>query len=153
MTWKRPATSDQYSVGQSLAHGLGVGRGQVDRHVGDPKPPCLRLGGHPRGDHRRATALDLGQEATGAGDVDEPSVPTITHQQPPVRVRDPGPDRLAAAGLVDPEDLHVRQGRGQGCAHVSDERVMHRGPPHLLVRGRLDHAPMLLSHRVGKLGT
>ena len=77
---------DQNSIGQGLACGPGVGRRQVDGHVGDPGPPRRWLGVQPRDSSSAAAALDLGQKAAGGG-VDEPGVPPVAHQHPPLGVR------------------------------------------------------------------
>jgi hypothetical protein len=50
---------DQNSLGQGLACGSGVGRRQVDGHVGDPSPPRRWLSVQPRDSSSAAAALDL----------------------------------------------------------------------------------------------
>jgi hypothetical protein len=78
------------------------------------------------------TVLDLGDSAAGAGGVDEPAVPPVAGQHPPFRVGVLGPDRFAAAGLIDPEHGQWRQRRRHRRARtwaLSEACTMDRSMP------------------------
>jgi len=97
---------DQHRAGERLTYRLGVGGGQVHAHVGDPRPPALRLRVQPRDRCGAGPALNLGEEPASARGVNEPGMPPVTGQHPPFRVRILGPDRFTAAGLIDAQDAH-----------------------------------------------
>src|ERR1035437_7524364 len=145
------AVGHQYGAWQGLAYGLGVGRGKVDGHVGDPGPPGCWLSVEP-GDGRGAgAAFDLGEQAAGAGGVDEPGVPPVVHQLPPPGVRVLGEHWSASAGLVDAQDLYWWQWGRQRDPDVFNERVVHDGPVHPVVGCGLGDNPALFGDRVAEL--
>ena len=82
-----PEVGCQHGAWQGLAYGFGVGRRQVDGHVGDPGPPGCWLSVQPGDGGDAGATLDLGEQTTGAGGVDEPGVPPVGHQHPPLGVR------------------------------------------------------------------
>ena len=129
---------DQDRAGQGVGDGLGVGRGQVDTHVGDRLPPPLGLLPQPIGDGSGGTPVDVPEQAAGASGVDDPGQPPIGDDPPPAGERVLGPDRFAAAGLIDPQDRHQRQrGRELGI-DARDVRGVRHWPGHsVAVRGRL----------------
>jgi hypothetical protein len=120
--------------------------------VGDPGPPLLGLGVQPRDGRGAGASFDLCEQAAGARAVDEPCVPPVAHQDPPLRVRVLGEDWSAPAGLVDAQDPHLRQWRRQRHPDVFDERGMDDGPAHAVVGGGFGYDPALLGDRAAQLG-
>ena len=121
--------------------------------MGDPVPPGLRLGVQPRDGRRASAALDLGEQASGAGGVDEPCVPPVVHQHPTHRDRVLGEHWSAPAGLVDAQDRYWRQWRRKRDPDMLNERVVNDGPVHPEVRCGFGDHPALLGHRVAQLGS
>ena len=146
------AVGHQHSVGQGLAYGLCVGRRQVDGHVGDLGPPGRWLLVQPRYGRVAGAALDLSEQTTGAGGVNKPGVPPIAHQHPPPCVQVLSEHWAAAAGLVDPQNLHRWQWRRQRDPDVLNERVVHDGPVHTEVGCGLGDNPTLFGDRIPELG-
>ena len=132
---------------------LRVGRGQVDRDVGDLRGPAGFTLVEPV-DHRRgAAAVDLGEQPLVAGDVDQAGVPAV-HPPPPTGVGVGLPFGLTAAGLVDAR--HRNRGRLVLRGHIGDDDdlIVHGMSPAPVVGGHRDHRVVLVEdlsghHRLG----
>ena len=73
-------------------------------------------------------SLDLVEQAPPADGIDEPDMPGVGHQFPCVGVRVLLPDRLAAAGFVDPDCLGGGWVFGQDAGGVVSEAASCPGP-------------------------
>jgi hypothetical protein len=69
---------------------------------------------------------------------------TVSGQHPTLRVWVLGPDRFAAAGLIDAQDLRRRQRRRHRSTDTSHERGVDGGPVHPgMSRGRVQARPLM----------
>jgi hypothetical protein len=87
--------------------------------VTDPGPPGCWPSVQPRDGRGAGAALSLSEQATGAGGVDEPGVPPVADQDPPLGVRVLGEHWSAPAGLVDAQNQHFGNGAESGTRTCS----------------------------------
>ena len=131
--WGRQTKDARDALAQGVGDRAQVGRGQVDRDVGDPGPPRIGLLRNPVGDLGGGPPVDVSQQAAGACGVDDPGVPPVRDHEPPPGVGVLAPLDLAAAGLIDPEHSHRRQRPRQDRVDVRDERGVCHRPGHRVV--------------------
>ncbi len=122
---------DEDRVRERVTDGFGVGGGQVDGHVRDRLFPRIGLCRQAiRSTLAAVASVDVREQPGGAGRVDDGGVPPVVHDPPPAGDRVLFPDRLAAAGLIDPEHRDLRQQMLEDRGDVRDERGVRDRPGH-----------------------
>ena len=117
-----------------------VGRGQIDRHMGDIAAPRIRLLLKPFDHLGCGPPIDVGEQPTGAGGVDDPRVPPVMCHPPLPGGRVLLPLGLAAAGLINAQHAHQRQWVRQQGVDMGDVRAVRDRPGHPVVLGARLHA-------------